>query len=71
MTRIKTADLLRRKFLKKDIIPGVAGESKQSFLSLMKWAVGLARPYKKWVFIILLAMLIETVASLATPWPLK
>jgi ABC-type multidrug transport system fused ATPase/permease subunit len=71
MTRIKTADLLRRRFLKKDIIPGAAGESKQSFFSLMKWAVSLARPYKKWVFIILMAMLIETVASLATPWPLK
>lgn len=71
MDRIKTADLLRRKFLKKDIIPGVAGESKQSFFSLMKWAIKLARPYKKWGFIILMAMLIETVASLATPWPLK
>jgi ABC-type multidrug transport system fused ATPase/permease subunit len=71
MTRIKTADLLRRKFLKKNIDPGSAGEPKQSFLSLMLWAIRLARPYKKWVFIILLAMLIETVASLATPWPLK
>ncbi|HLY70415.1 MAG TPA: ABC transporter ATP-binding protein [Puia sp.] len=71
MTRIKTADLLRRKFLKKNIDPGSAGEPKQSFFSLMMWAIRLARPYKKWVFIILLAMLIETVASLATPWPLK
>ncbi|HEX4372396.1 MAG TPA: ABC transporter ATP-binding protein [Puia sp.] len=37
----------------------------------MKWAIKLARPYKKWGFIILMAMLIETIASLATPWPLK
>jgi ABC-type multidrug transport system fused ATPase/permease subunit len=71
MDRIKTADLLRRKFLKKIIDPGSAGEPKQSFFNLMKWAIQLARPYKKWGFIILTAMLIETVASLATPWPLK
>jgi ATP-binding cassette, subfamily B, bacterial len=71
MTRIKTADLLRRVFLKKDIVPVAPVESKQSFITLMKWAVRLARPYKKWVFIILIAMLIETMASLATPWPLK
>jgi subfamily B ATP-binding cassette protein MsbA len=71
MDRIKTADLLRRKFLKKIIDPGSAGEPKQSFFNLMKWAIKLARPYKKWGFIILIAMLIETVASLATPWPLK
>jgi subfamily B ATP-binding cassette protein MsbA len=71
MDRIKTADLLRRKFLKKIIDPGSAGEPKQSFFNLMKWAIKLARPYKKWGFIILMAMLIETIASLATPWPLK
>src|SRR5580698_1957 len=71
MTRIKTADLLRRRFLRKDIVPVTPGESKQSFFSLMKWAIKLAAPYKKWGFIILMAMLIETVASLATPWPLK
>ena len=29
------------------------------------------RPYRRWVVIILLAMFAQTVASLATPWPLK
>ena len=28
-------------------------------------------PYKKWLFIIFVAMLVETGISLATPWPLK
>ncbi len=28
-------------------------------------------PYRKWLFIIFIAMLIETAMSLATPWPLK
>src|SRR5258708_5945667 len=31
----------------------------------------LARPYRRWLVIILLAMLVETIAGLAGPWPLK
>ena len=31
----------------------------------------LVRPYRGTLFIILLAMLVETAMSLATPWPLK
>ena len=31
----------------------------------------LLRPYRGWVTIIMLAMLVETVTSLAAPWPLK
>jgi ABC-type multidrug transport system fused ATPase/permease subunit len=46
-------------------------EQQRSFLSLIKWAITLSRPYKKWVFIILIAMLVDTIASLAIPWPLK
>jgi ABC-type multidrug transport system fused ATPase/permease subunit len=42
-----------------------------TFFSLIIWAVGLSRPYRKWVTIILFAMLIEAVMSVATPWPLK
>lgn len=37
----------------------------------MIWAVDLSRPYRKWVVFILIAMLIEAVMSVATPWPLK
>ena len=32
---------------------------------------GLLRPYRGWLAIILLAMAVETAASLAAPWPLK
>src|SRR5579862_9249774 len=71
MSQLKASDLLLRRFLKKDNHPGSVGEPRQSFLSLVLWAIRLARPYKKWVLIILFAMLLETVASLATPWPLK
>ena len=31
----------------------------------------LLRPYRGWIVIILLAMLVETAMSLAAPWPLK
>jgi ABC-type multidrug transport system fused ATPase/permease subunit len=33
--------------------------------------IDLARPYRGWLVVILLAMMIETAASLAAPWPLK
>ena len=33
--------------------------------------IELARPYKKWLVIILLAMMLETIMGLASPWPLK
>jgi subfamily B ATP-binding cassette protein MsbA len=33
--------------------------------------VDLARPYRGWLFTILLAMVLETATSLAGPWPLK
>ena len=44
---------------------------KRSFGSLISWAISLSRPYRKYVFIILIGMLIETLMGLATPWPLK
>jgi len=50
---------------------GKPAEQQQSFISLMMWAISLSRPYRKWVFIILIAMLMEAVMSVATPWPLK
>ena len=46
-------------------------ERQHSFISLMMWAISLSRPYLKWVVIILLAMLVEAIMSVATPWPLK
>src|SRR5580765_6637839 len=50
---------------------GNPAEQQQSFISLMLWAISLSRPYRKWVFIILIAMLLEAIMSVATPWPLK
>jgi len=38
-------------------------------LAKLVWAM--VRPYKKWLLIIFLAMVVETCMSLATPWPLK
>jgi ABC-type multidrug transport system fused ATPase/permease subunit len=35
------------------------------------FVVGLARPYRAWLVIILFAMLVETLTVLALPWPLK
>ncbi|HXR83044.1 MAG TPA: ABC transporter ATP-binding protein [Hanamia sp.] len=46
-------------------------ERNTSFRSLILWAISLAKPYRKMVVIILLAMLMEAVISLAMPWPLK
>jgi len=53
------------------ISSGSNDEVQKSFFSLVIWAIRLSRPYKKWVVIILFAMIIETVMSIATPWPLK
>ncbi len=50
---------------------GINNEGKRSFFGLILWAVNLSRPYRKLVIVILLAMLLETLIGLATPWPLK
>ena len=48
------------------------GESKPpSFTGLISWAVSLSRPYRRYVWVILFAMLLEALIGLATPWPLK
>jgi subfamily B ATP-binding cassette protein MsbA len=48
-----------------------AGGKPPSFTGLISWAVSLSRPYRKYVAVILFAMLIEALIGLATPWPLK
>ena len=42
-----------------------------SFLRLTRWVLDLIRPYSTTGIMILLAMMVETVMSLALPWPLK
>jgi ATP-binding cassette, subfamily B, bacterial len=54
-----------------NIAEGTVAEKQQSFFSLIIWAIGLSRPYRKWVIIILIMMIVETIMSIATPWPLK
>ncbi len=44
---------------------------KLSSKSLGKMVWGLVKPYKKWLLIIFIAMLVETGMGLAAPWPLK
>ncbi len=44
---------------------------KKSFTSLISWAISLSRPYRKYVAVIIVGMLLETLMGLATPWPLK
>ena len=56
---------------KKDIAAVTDAEARPSFFALIAWAVKLCRPYKKLIVFILLAMLVETLIGLATPWPLK
>jgi len=48
-----------------------AGETKQPKGDLLKLVMALVKPYRKWLLIIFLAMLCETLAGLAGPWPLK
>jgi ABC-type multidrug transport system fused ATPase/permease subunit len=38
---------------------------------MLRFVAALIRPYRRTLVVILLAMLVETVMSLATPWPLK
>lgn len=38
---------------------------------MLKFAFQLVQPYRKWLFIVLVAMLVETAMGLAAPWPLK
>ncbi|MCC7185119.1 MAG: ABC transporter ATP-binding protein [Acidobacteria bacterium] len=37
---------------------------------MLTFSLTLVRPYKKWLFIVIVAMLVETTMSLAAPWPL-
>ena len=37
----------------------------------MRLVIELLQPYRSWLVIILLALLVETAMSLAAPWPLK
>ena len=48
-------------------LPGGARSSKGMF----RFVLELVRPYRKWLIVVFIAMLIETAMSIAAPWPLK
>jgi ABC-type multidrug transport system fused ATPase/permease subunit len=50
---------------------GNHSERNTSFSTLILWALSLAKPYRKMVVTILIAMVLEAIIGLATPWPLK
>ncbi len=61
-----------QKIVTKKSKPTAKGDSTTaSVTGLISWAVSLSRPYRKYVLVILLAMLVEAITGLATPWPLK
>ena len=39
--------------------------------TMTRLVFSLIKPYRKWLLVVLIAMIIETLMSLATPWPLK
>src|SRR4029077_4030604 len=52
-------------------VMSTATVSGRSGSGMARLVVDLARPYRRWLVVILLAMLVETIAGLAGPWPLK
>lgn len=48
-----------------------AQRKKNSFSGLVRWAIDLSAPYKKYVRVILGALVLEALVSMAIPWPLK
>jgi ABC-type multidrug transport system fused ATPase/permease subunit len=56
---------------KKNKIKDTTVVLKKSSKSLTNLVFELIKPYKKWLFVIFAAMLLETAMSLLAPWPLK
>jgi len=52
-------------------MPSPTAQPKKRSTRLSRLAVQQIRPYKKWVFLILTAMLVEAIMGIAAPWPLK
>ena len=48
--------------------PPLKGTSSKS---MFRFVLGLVQPYRKWLIVVFIAMLIETAMSIAAPWPLK
>src|SRR6478672_656201 len=48
--------------------PALKGTSSKS---MFRFVLGLVQPYRKWLVVVFIAMLLETAMSIAAPWPLK
>src|SRR6478735_4223795 len=48
--------------------PPLKGTSSKS---MFQFVLGLVQPYRKWLVVVFIAMLVETAMSIAAPWPLK
>src|SRR5260370_39171739 len=55
----------------KDPGKGLAAEAGMSTRGMFAFVLELVRPYRKWLIVVLIAMIVETVMSIAAPWPLK
>ena len=52
-------------------LPGTGAPSPSSGKGMSRLVLNLIRPYRWWLIIVFVAMLIETAMSIAAPWPLK
>ena len=52
-------------------MPSPTIKTKKKSARLSRLAFQQIRPYRKWVYLILAAMLIEAIMGIASPWPLK
>src|ERR1700748_281130 len=52
-------------------MPSPTAKPKTKSAGLNKLVLQQIRPYRKWVFLILAAMLVEALMGIASPWPLK
>ncbi len=53
-----------------DLPDSSAHESRPS-KGMFRFVLELVRPYRNWLIVVFIAMLIETAMSIAAPWPLK
>src|ERR1044071_6957039 len=52
-------------------MPSPTAKTKKKSTGLSRLAFQQIRPYRKWVILILAAMLVEALMGIASPWPLK
>ena len=48
-----------------------SADKTRSSKSMFRFVLELVRPYRRWLIVVFIAMLIETAMSIAAPWPLK